>query len=123
MLQDIESDNWKGQQWLYFLNILPEKIPLVKIKLLEDFILKSNNSSLISKWLIIAIKNKYKKAYPKVEIFLASNGKLSLILPIYKELTKTLCGKKQAVKFYDKSKNYYHSLSKREIEKVLDLNH
>ena len=120
LLEEVDNDNWRGQQWLYFLNVLPEILPEIKLQFLKDFVLKSNNPALIGKWLVIAIKNNY-EVDSELKNFLANNGKLSLILPIYQELAKTIIGKDQAVKLYQKSKAYYHAFSRCEVEKLLGL--
>jgi hypothetical protein len=80
---------------------------------------KSGNSEITFQWLLLAVKNRYEPAYPRLEAFLTEQGRRKFLKPLYEELAKTSEGKKRAEAIYDKARATYHPASAETVDAIL----
>jgi len=120
-LESKDTKNWSTHEWLHFLKSLPEQLSLIELKNLDDtgHFTASGNSEIVSIWLVIAIRNKYEKAYPKLEDFLIHTGRRKFLSPLYNELLKTEEGKKHAKAIYAKARPNYHFVATNTFDKLI----
>jgi hypothetical protein len=104
----------------HFLKFLP---PLNENQLKEldqTFSLtKTGNAEIAQLWLLIAIRNQYSPAYPRLEEYLISIGRQRLLKPLYEELVKTPEGRERAVGIYRKARPGYHPIAQTTMDKIL----
>jgi hypothetical protein len=80
---------------------------------------QSGNSEIQHEWLLLAIRNRYEAAYPRLESYLISIGRRKLIRPLYEELVKTPEGKTKALSIYQTARPTYHPIAITSIDGIL----
>jgi hypothetical protein len=112
------SEAWSSHEWLHFLRTLPDGLSQTQLqKLDQNFsFTKLGNSEILFQWLLISIQNKYLPAYDALEYFLQNTGRRKFVLPLYKELVKTVEGKDLAKRIFQISKGNYHSVTRQSVE-------
>ena len=119
---EIETDEWTTQEWLHFINNLPQEISAEKILELDQSLglTKTGNNEIARSWLRVAIRNDYQPAYERIENFLTSIGRTRLIEPLYTELAKTDEGMAFAKRVYADAREGYHPITRKKIDLVLN---
>jgi len=104
---------WSTQEWLHFLKSLPVQMDRARLSELDRAfsLTAAGNSEVAHQWLLIAIRNKYEPAYPRLEQYLVEIGRRKLIKPLYEELVKTPEGKERAMAIYRKARPGYHPIA------------
>lgn len=104
---------WSTQEWLHFLKSLPQQIERARLSELDQAfsLTAAGNSEVAHQWLLIAIRNRYDPAYPRLEQYLVGIGRRKLIKPLYEELVKTPEGKERALAIYRKARPGYHPIA------------
>lgn len=117
----IEAAYWSLHETLYFLRTLPTELGEAQLARLDaEFgLTETHNNELLSTWLVIAIRNDYAPAMPRVEQMLTSMGRLLYVLPVYHALVETEAGKQRARDIYQVARAGYHQLTRVEVESLL----
>lgn len=120
----IQAAQWTTQEWLHFLKSLPQELDGKKMEelALAFHLTRSGNSEIAFQWLLMAIRNRYEPAYPRLEEFLTSIGRRKLIKPLYEELARTPEGKERALAIYRRARPTYHPIAVASIDEVLKWN-
>ncbi len=121
-IQQLDITHWRGQQWGYFLNQLSaSSLSTIQLQELDQafYFSQSTNASLVSRWLVLGIQHHYQPAYERLEDYLLSTGRLSLIQPLYQALVKTEQGRSLAIDIYSKARSSYHLLSTMALDPIL----
>jgi leukotriene-A4 hydrolase len=117
----LQTKGWTTQEWLHFLRTLPQPLGVERMRLLDDAfrLTRSGNSEIADQWLLMAIRNHYKPAYPRLQEFLTSIGRRKLVKPLYEELVKTADGKELAMAIYSKARPTYHPIVVATIDDIV----
>jgi hypothetical protein len=117
----LETKNYTTQEWLRFLQGLPKKISLERMKELDEAFgfSKSGNSEILCEWFHLCIENNYTQAEPYIENYLINIGRRKLVKPLYQALAETPQGKEQAKKIYAKARPNYHAVTYHTIDEIL----
>ncbi|MEW9799081.1 M1 family metallopeptidase [Alteromonas sp. CYL-A6] len=109
----ISTRDWTVHEWLYFLNNMPDALSTAQLNELDAAfdLTKSRNNEISHSWLMIAVHNQYKPAYPRLHDYLVSIGRNKLVRPLYRELVKTKEGKAFAKKAFEEARPGYHPLT------------
>jgi leukotriene A-4 hydrolase/aminopeptidase len=112
---------WSTQEWLHFLDNMPQPLPRERLDELERaFALSSaGNAEIAHSWFKIAIRNDYQPAYPQLERYLTSIGRRKLVRPLYEELMKTPRGAELARTIYVKARPGYHPITQTSIDAIV----
>ena len=104
------SVQWRTQEWLHFIKNLPETLDAKQMAALDKFgnFTASGNAEILTVWLVVAIRNDYAPAYPKLEQFLVNTGRRKFLSPLYNGLLKTPAGRERARAIYAKARPNYH---------------
>jgi leukotriene-A4 hydrolase len=88
---DLDSAGWGTQEWVRFLEDMPEKISVAQATELDAafHFTGTANAEIAQRWYPLTIRSGYAPARPAIEQFLIGIGRRKLILPIYGELAKT----------------------------------
>lgn len=124
--EDIKAvtTNWTTQEWLHFLNVLPDALTQEQLQSLDRLgrFTESGNAEIFSAWSIIAIRNNYTPIREPLRRFLITTGRRKFLTPIYTELAKTAEGRAFAEEVYRVARTNYHFVSTSTIDKVLSFN-
>jgi leukotriene A-4 hydrolase/aminopeptidase len=115
----IDTTDWHVHQWLHFLNNMPEQLTSAQLKDLDNsFSLTANtNNEIAHSWLMIAVRNNYKPAWPRLEEYLLTIGRNKLVKPLYQSLSMTPEGKAFGKRVFNQAKSGYHPLTVKMNEK------
>jgi leukotriene-A4 hydrolase len=118
---DLPVKDWSTQQWLHFLQSLPEQLSLDKMEELDRkfYLTKTGNAEIAHQWLLMSIRNKYQAAFRRLEEYLISIGRQKLIKPLYEELVKTPQGQELALSIYRKARPGYHPIAVTAVDKIV----
>ena len=84
----IETAAWSTQEWLHFLRGLPRELGAARMRRLDSawHLTESGNDEILDQWLLMAIRNHYEPAYPRLEEFLMTVGRRKYVKPLYDAL-------------------------------------
>ena len=105
----LDTEKWTTHEWIHFLDNLPSDINAERLGELDRaFKLTAvKNNAVAHSWLRIAIRAGYAPAWSRLENYLTSIGRRSLIKDLYEELLKTPEGKQRAQQIYAKARPLY----------------
>jgi leukotriene-A4 hydrolase len=114
--------DWVTQQWLYFLDKMPETLSAQQLADLDKAygLTRSQNAEIEHSWLRIVIRNGYQPGYARLEQYLTTIGRRKLIEPLYTDLMKTPAGTLFAKRVYAKAKPGYHPETVAAIEAIVN---
>jgi aminopeptidase N len=117
----LDTSGWVTQQWLRFLNGLPETLDPARMEELDRAFrfTASGNSEILAQWLELSIRHGYRAADERLEEFLMNVGRRKFLKPLYTELAKSEEGKRRALEIYARARPRYHSVSTGTIDKIL----
>jgi leukotriene-A4 hydrolase len=118
----LQTQGWTTHHWVHFLRNLPNPLNAQTMTQLDDafHFSDSSNSEILSAWLLLAVQNKYERAYPALERFLTGMGRRKFLQPLYTELAKTPEGTEMALRIYKKARPGYHSVARQTVDEILD---
>ena len=117
----LQVGKWTTQEWLHFINALPDDIGAAKMGELDARFkfTESGNNEILAAWLELAVDNQYEAAYPALENFLTVQGRRKFLKPLYTKLAATPQGLQRAKQIYAKARPTYHSVSVQTIDEIL----
>jgi len=118
---ELDTDGWNSQQWKHFVQHLPHEMTHEQMAELDaafHFTDKAN-AEVTQQWLLAAIDNAYRPAYPRIESFLVGTGRIWLIRPLYMRLAESEAGRAMAEYIYAKARPGYHPLTVAAVDRVL----
>ena len=81
---------------------------------------RSGNAEVVAEWLLMAVRNRYAPANPRLERFLVEVGRRKFIKPLYEELVKTPEGRERAAAIYAKARPGYHPMAVATVDGILN---
>ena len=79
----------------------------------------SGNSEILFDWLRLSILNDYQPAFPALETFMTSIGRLKFLIPLYEALVATEQGGDRALDIYARARSGYHSTSWKYLDPMI----
>jgi hypothetical protein len=118
----LDAKSWNTQEWMYFLDGLPKKLPGQRVAALDAayHLTGAANAEIARRWYLVAIRNDYKPARAAMAAYMTRIGRRYLVVPLYEALAKTADGRTFAREVYAKAKPGYHPLTQASIEKALN---
>jgi hypothetical protein len=115
--------NWLTQQWQYFLDHMPQTLAPAQMAALDKAFAFTNsgNAEIEQSWLKLVIAHDYQPGMPRLEAYLATVGRITLILPLYQQMMKTEAGATAARRIYKKVRSNYHPLAASSVDTIVDL--
>ena len=115
------SDAWSTQEWVHFIEKLPETLPVEKVAQLDAAygFTGTDNGEIAQRWYPLAVRSGYTQANEAIAAFLQRVGRRKLILPIYNALVKTEPGFALAKDTFEKARPGYHPITTGSVEKIL----
>jgi leukotriene-A4 hydrolase len=106
----IDTRGWETSQWVYFLAGMPATLRRDQMADLDQAygFTHSVNAQMAGGWFLLVVRNNYQPGFQRLEEYLESTGRSSLIVPLYAELVKTPAGATLAKRVYALAKPFYH---------------
>lgn len=116
----LDAKSWNTQEWMYFLDGLPDVTPLDKIKQIDAawHLTGTPNAEIGMRWYSHAIAAGDKDVWPAAAEHMTRIGRLYLTMPLYKAFVKSPEGLAYAQQVYAKAKSGYHPLTQEAVESV-----
>ncbi|MGH8125087.1 MAG: M1 family metallopeptidase [Rhodanobacteraceae bacterium] len=116
----LDARAWNTQEWMYFLDRLPDTSSLAKMQELDAAwqLTGTPNDEIGMRWYVHAIAVGDKAVWPAAAEHMTRIGRLYLTMPIYKVLVQTPEGFACAEQVYAKAKDGYHPLTRMAVEKL-----
>jgi aminopeptidase N len=116
----IKSMDWTTQEWLHFINALPDDIEANRLKELDfEFDLtNSRNAEIAFAWYMRGLKSDYAPVKPAVEDFLQRVGRGKFLYPLYKQLVEQ-GDLADAERIFEKARAGYHPIAQRRVQETL----
>lgn len=117
----LPAKNYSTNEWLRFINMLPDSLSTDKMKDLDDafHFTSSGNAEILFAWFVLSINSNYRPAYAAMENFLVNVGRRKFVKPLFAALVKTPEGKELARKIYQQAQPNYHSVTRNTVEEIL----
>jgi len=105
----LDTRGWLTPQWTYFLDNFQGPLRKDQLADLDQAFgfTRTANAEIASGWLLLVIRNTYQPSYLRLEQYLETTGRQSLIEPLYIELMKTAAGATLAKRVYALAKPAY----------------
>ena len=117
----IETGAWTTQEWLHFIDCLPNRLSDRLLVDLDDAfrLTDRRNSEVLFAWLRIAIRHRYTPAMPALERFLMGQGRRKFLRPLYEDLMATHWGKVEAKRIYAAARPTYHPVATATLDAIV----
>src|ERR1035438_535261 len=112
----IDKTEWSTQEWLHFLRGMPRELGAARMRRLDTewHLTDSGNDEILDQWLLMAIRNHYEPAYPRLEEFLMTVGRRKYVKPLYDALDS-----KRAADIYEKARPLYHPITQATLDALI----
>jgi aminopeptidase N len=116
----LDAKTWNTQEWMYFLDRLPDTPPLAKVQQLDAawHLTGTPNAEIGMRWYVHAIAAGDKATWPAAAEHMTRIGRLYLTMPVYRAFCATPEGFAYAEKVYAKAKDGYHPLTQMAVERL-----
>ena len=119
--RDLATGEWVTQEWLHFLEGLPDTLEAAQLLELDDAFrfTASRNGEISMRWFPLAVRSGYFEAQPTIAAFLKRVGRRKLILPVYEALVATEDGRAFAEQVFASARPGYHPITVASVESLL----
>jgi leukotriene-A4 hydrolase len=116
----LDAKGWNTQEWMYFLDRLPDVAPLDKLQQLDAawHLTGMPNAEIGMRWYSHAIAAGDKAVWTAAAEHMTRIGRLYLTLPLYQAFAKAPDGLAYAQQVYARAKAGYHPLTQQAVEAV-----
>lgn len=117
----LDAKGWNTQEWMYFLDRLPDQPPLEKMRQLDAawHLTGTPNAEIGMRWYSHAIAAGDKAVWPAAAEHMTRIGRMYLTTPLYKAFARTPAGLAYARQVYASAKSGYHPLTQAAVEAIL----
>lgn len=117
---ELEAKGWNTQEWMYFLDRLPDVTPSGKLRELDAawHLTGTLNAEIGMRWYSHAIAGGDTSVWPAAAEHMIRIGRLYLTLPLYKAFARTPQGLAYAERVYAQAKPGYHPLTQQAVEAI-----
>ena len=122
VIDQLKREDFIVQEWQTFIRALDQDIAIERLRYLDQKMKFSawGNSEVMAEWFVLNINCGNREIRPEIEKFISKVGRRKFLLPIYKALVKNPEDKVWAKKVFDKSKAYYHAVSRNSIAELFN---
>jgi leukotriene-A4 hydrolase len=117
----LDAKGWNTQEWMYFLDRLPDVAPLDKLQQLDAawHLTGTPNAEIGMRWYSHAIAAGDKSVWTAAAEHMTRIGRIYLTTPLYKAFVKTPEGLAYAEQVYAKARAGYHPLTQQVVEGII----
>lgn len=112
---------WSAQKTRQFLRSLPKPLTTQQMDEIDRHFnfTTTGNSEILHEWLLHVIASSYQPAFPALQHFLQTVGRLKYLKPLYAALVQTSQGREFAHRVYAQSRPSYHPIARRVLESIV----
>jgi len=116
----IKTANWSSHEWKTFLDGMPKQLSAKQLANLDAqfAFTQAGNNEVAHSWLMIAVRNQYQPAYPRLREFLVGIGRNKFLRPLYRAL-KESDQLALAQEIFEQAQAGYHPLSVKVNSKIV----
>jgi hypothetical protein len=116
----LDARTWNTQEWMYFLDRLPDAPPLAPMQQLDAawHLTGTPNAEIGMRWYVHAIAAGDLAVWPSAAEHMTRIGRLYLTLPVYKAFCATPEGFAYSQKVYARARAGYHPLTQMAVERL-----
>jgi aminopeptidase N len=117
----LDAKSWNTQEWMYFLDRLPDVTPLARIKDIDTawHLTGTPNAEIGMRWYAHAIAAGDKDVWTAAAEHMTRIGRLYLTTPVYRAFARTPEGLAFARQTYANAKGGYHPMTQQAVERIL----
>jgi leukotriene-A4 hydrolase len=117
----LATSGWTTQEWVYFLQRQPDTLTAEGMSRLDQAFgfAGRSNAEIDATWLELAIRHNYQAAFPSLEEFLKSVGRLKYLEPLYRSLAESPEGLQLGKMIFAEARDGYHQIAVKRIEQIL----
>jgi leukotriene-A4 hydrolase len=118
----LDTRAWVTPQWTYFLAGMPAPLRKDQLNDLDQAFgfTRGGNAEIASSWFVLVIKSGYQPSYARLEEFLESNGRQTLLVPLYTELMKTPGGEVLAKRVFALARPVYQARTAAALDAIVN---
>ena len=118
----LDAKTWNTQEWMYFLDRLPDAPPLTKMQELDAawHLTGTPNAEIGMRWYAHAIAAGDKAVWNAAGEHMQRIGRLYLTTPVYRAFAATPDGLAFAKGIYDKARPAYHPMTQKAVESIFE---
>lgn len=118
---ELPAAAWSPQEWLRFLNELPEVVPADRLQALDERwqLTATPNSEIAHAWFRVGLRCGYHAIDAALDRYLTTIGRRKLIVPLYHDLLKTPAGRERARAIYARARPGYHPIVQATLDALL----
>ena len=119
--RDLDTAKWTTQEWVYFLEGMPEELPGERLVELDQAFrfTGTGNGEIAQRWYPLTVRSEYFEARPAIALFLRKIGRRKLIMPTYEALAATPEGHAFATQVFTMARAGYHPITTGSVEALL----
>jgi leukotriene-A4 hydrolase len=119
--KNLDTRGWLTPQWTYFLDHVPAPLRKDQLADLDQAFAftRTANAEIAADWLVLVIRSSYQPGYTRLEQYLQTTGRQSLIEPLYVELMKTPAGATLAKRVYALAKPAYSARTAAALDAIV----
>lgn len=116
------TDAWSTQEWLHFLEGLPQTLTSEQLTQLDEAygFTGTDNGEIAMRWYPLAVRSGYTQANEALAEFTARVGRRKLIMPIYTALVQTEPGLALAKQIFETARPGYHPITTGSVEALIN---
>ena len=120
--EKLDAKGWNTQEWMYFLDGMPDVAPLEKMQQLDAawHLTGTPNAEIGMRWYSHAIAAGDKAVWSAAAEHMTRIGRLYLTTPLYRAFVKTPEGLAYAEQVYAKAKAGYHPMTQDAVQRIID---
>ena len=118
----LDTRAWVTPQWTYFLDGMPGPLRKDQLNDLDQAFgfTRSANAEIASSWFVLVIKSAYQPSYVRLEEFLKTNGRQTLLAPLYTELMRTPGGEVLARRVFAVARPVYQAHTAAALDAIVN---
>ncbi len=118
----LDTRAWVTPQWTYFLDGMPGPLRKDQLNDLDQAFgfTRSANAEIASSWFVLVIKSAYQPSYVRLEEFLKTNGRQTLLAPLYTELMRTPGGEVLARRVFALARPVYQAQTAAALDAIVN---
>ena len=119
--RELDTAAWTTQEWVYFLEGLPETVDAERLVELDQAFrfTGTSNGELAQRWYPLSVRSGYFEARPAMSLFLRKIGRRKLVMPTYDALAKSEEGLAFATQIFAMARPGYHPITSASVETLL----
>lgn len=118
----LDTRTWSAPEWRAFLEGMPAALRREQLAELDQAFGfgRREDAETVRDWLLLVVRNAWSPGFPRLEEYLATQGRLSLVVPLYEALMKTPAGTATAQRVYAQARTHYLAQTSAALDPIVN---